>query len=110
MPALTPEPGDLVVEKMTMSAWESSRLETYMRGAGIDTLLNCGAWTNMPVEHTARTGADKGFRVIVPQDCCSTMNPAWHAASIDYAMQNIATVTSSDRILAAMPPGAPPRE
>ena len=103
VPALAPEPGDLVVEKMTMSAWESSRLETYLRGHGVDTLINCGAWTNMSVEHTARTGADKGFRVVVPEDCCSTMNAAWHAASIDYAMQNVATVTDSGTVAAALP-------
>ena len=52
-PGLEAREGDLIVEKMTMSAWESSRLESYLRGAGIDTLINTGAWTNMSVEHTA---------------------------------------------------------
>jgi len=102
VPALAPEPGDLVLEKMTMSAWESSRLETYLRGAGIDTLVNCGAWTNMSVEHTARTAADKGFRVVVPEDACSTMNADWHRASIDYALQNVATVTDCAHVLSAL--------
>ena len=96
---LEPQPGDLVVEKMTMSAWESGRLESYLRGAGIETLINTGAWTNMSVEHTARTAADKGFRVIVPEDACSTMNDAWHRASIDHAMQNVATVTSCEAVI-----------
>lgn len=98
---LEPEAADLTVEKMTMSAWESGRLETYLRGAGIDTLINTGAWTNMSVEHTARTAADKGFRVILPEDACATMNAEWHRASIDYAMQNVATVTSVDAVIAA---------
>ncbi|MCB1491317.1 MAG: isochorismatase family protein, partial [Rhodobiaceae bacterium] len=57
---LEPQRGDLVVEKMTMSAWESGRLENYIKGAGRDTIINTGSWTNMSVEHTARTGADKG--------------------------------------------------
>ncbi len=96
---LEPQPGDLIVEKMTMSAWESGRLESYLRGAGIETLINTGAWTNMSVEHTARTAADKGFRVIVPEDACSTMNDAWHRASIDHAMQNVATVTNSEVVI-----------
>ena len=99
---LEPEPGDLVVEKMTMSAWESGRLESYLRGAGIETLINTGAWTNMSVEHTARTAADKGFRVIVPEDACSTMNSEWHRASIEFAMQNVATVTTCEKIIAEL--------
>ncbi len=99
---LEPAPGDLVVEKMSMSAWETSRLESYLHHGGRDTILNCGAWTNMSVEHTARTGADKGFHMIVPEDACSTMNADWHRASINYAMQNVATVTSVDAVIAAV--------
>ena len=98
-PGLEAREGDLIVEKMTMSAWESSRLESYLRGAGIDTLINTGAWTNMSVEHTARTAADKGFRVIVPEDACSTMNAEWHRASTEFAMQNVATVTRCEDII-----------
>jgi gluconolactonase len=99
---LEPQPGDLVVEKMTMSAWESGRLENYLKGAGRDTIINTGAWTNMSVEHTARTGADKGYRMVLPEDACSTMNADWHRASIDFAMTNVATVTSVDQVIAAL--------
>jgi gluconolactonase len=99
---LTPQPGDLVVEKMSMSAWETSRLQSYLHHGGRDTIINCGAWTNMSVEHTARTAADKGFRVIVPEDACATMNADWHAASINYAMQNVATVTTTAAVLSAL--------
>ncbi len=99
---LEPQSGDLVVDKMTMSAWESGRLESYLRGAGIDTLINTGAWTNMSVEHTARTGADKGFRVIVPENACSTMNADWHKASINFAMQNVATVTNIREVIGSL--------
>ena len=97
---LKPQDGDLVVEKMSMSAWPSSRLESYLAGKGIDTIINTGAWTNMSVEHTARTAADKGFRVIVPEDACSTMNADWHNASIQYAMANVSEITNVDRIIA----------
>jgi len=40
-------------------------------GDGRDMLIDTGAWTNMSIEHTARTGADKGYFMIVPEDCCS---------------------------------------
>ena len=104
-PGLEPQGSDLVVEKMSMSAWETSRLESYLRHGGIDTLINTGAWTNMSVEHTARTAADKGFNVVVPEDACSTMNADWHRASIDYGMSNVAEITKVDDVIARLRKG-----
>lgn len=101
-PGVEPQSGDLIVEKMSMSGWETTRLESYLRHGGRDTIINCGAWTNMSVEHTARTGADKGFHIVVPEDACSTMNEDWHRASINFAMQNVATVSTTDAVIAAL--------
>jgi gluconolactonase len=56
----------------------------------------------MSVEHTARTGADKGYFVIVPEDCCSTMNAEWHNASINFALQNVSVVTKADEVIAGL--------
>ena len=64
--------------------------------------IGTGAWTNMSIEHTARTGADKGYAVILPEDCCSTMNADRHRASVQYAMQNVATVTTAADVIAAL--------
>jgi gluconolactonase len=102
VPGLEPKPGDMVVEKMRMSAWEGTRLETLLRSGERTVLINTGAWTNMSVEHTARTGADKGYFIVLPEDCCSTMNAAWHDAAVNYALQNVAAVTRTDAVLAAL--------
>ena len=93
---------DFVVEKLRMSGWQDSTLETLLRGLERDQILVTGAWTNMSIEHTARTGADKGYFMYVPEDCCSTMNADWHNAAINYALQNVSTVTSCDAVLAAI--------
>jgi gluconolactonase len=102
VPGLEPQPGDHVVEKMRMSAWEGTPLETILKATGRDMIIETGAWTNMSIEHTARTGADKGYVMIIPEDGCSTMNAEWHRASIDFALQNVALVTSTDRVIAAL--------
>ena len=94
--------GDFVVEKMRMSGWQDTTLETLLRGLERDQIIVTGAWTNMSIEHTARTGADKGYFMYVPEDCCSTMNADWHNAAINYALQNVSTVTSCDAVLAAI--------
>ena len=84
-----------------MSAWEGTRLETVLKSGGRDIVISTGAWTNMSVEHTARTAADKGYFVVVPQDCCSTMNAQWQKASVDFALQNVSVVTHADAVIAA---------
>ena len=99
---LEPQAGDFVVEKMRMSGWEGTKLEQLLVGLGVDTVIVTGAWTNMSIEHTARTGADMGYRMIVPEDCCSTMNAEWHNASINYALQNVSVVTNSGEVIEAL--------
>ncbi len=99
---LEPKDGDFVVEKMRMSAWQGTRLENLLAGLGRDTVIVTGAWTNMSIEHTSRTGADKGFFMVVPEDGCSTMNADWHNASINYALQNVSTVTTCAAVTAAL--------
>jgi gluconolactonase len=99
---LEAQDGDYVVEKMRMSAWQGTRLENLLAGLDRDTVIVTGAWTNMSIEHTSRTGADKGFSMVVPEDGCSTMNADWHNASINYALQNVSTVTNCADVKAAL--------
>ena len=99
---LEAQDGDFVVEKMRMSAWQGTKLENLLAGLGRDTIIVTGAWTNMSIEHTSRTGADKGFFMVVPEDGCSTMNADWHNASINFALQNVSTVTNCADVKAAL--------
>lgn len=102
VPGLEARPGDHIAEKCRMSAWEGSRLETILRATDRDVVIVTGAWTNMSIEHTSRTGADKGYFMVVPEDGCSTMNQEWHIASVNYALQNVAVVTDVDAVISAI--------
>jgi gluconolactonase len=104
---LEPQDGDFAIEKMRMNGWEGTQLELLVKGLGRDTIIVTGAWTNMSVEHTARTGADKGYYMIVPEDGCSTMNADWHNASINFALQNVSTVTTCGAVLEALGAATP---
>ncbi len=101
-PGCEAKAGDHIVRKMRMSAWEGTSLETVLKAEGRDTIIETGAWTNMSIEHTARTGADKGYIMVIPEDACSTMNADWHRASIDYAMRNVAAVTTTDDVIRSL--------
>jgi gluconolactonase len=40
--------------------------------------------------------------MVVPEDGCSTMNADWHNASINFALQNVSTVTNCADVKAAL--------
>jgi len=98
---LAPEPGDHVVEKMRMNGFYDTRLDTLLRGLGVETLIITGAWTNMSIEHTARHAADAGYRAVVASDGTSTVNDEWQHAALSYAMQNVGEVGTCAEIAAA---------
>jgi gluconolactonase len=102
VPGLEARPGDHIIRKARMSAWEGTPLQRILSAEGRDVIIETGAWTNMSIEHTARTGADKGYVMVIPEDGCSTMNADWHRASIEYAMTNVALITKTDAVIAAL--------
>ena len=103
---LEPEPGDLIVEKMTMSAWETSRLESLLKGLGRDTIINTGAWTNMAVEHTRAHRRRQGLFRRPAGELLFDDERGMAKASINFAMQNVATVTNADAVIKALAPSA----
>ena len=99
---LEPKAGDIIVEKMRMNAFHDTRLDTILRGYGIETIVITGAWTNFSVEHTARHGADAGYNVVVVTDGTSTIDDTWQNAGINFALQNIADRVSRAEIVRAL--------
>ena len=99
---VAPQQGDIVVEKMRMNAFHGTKLDTILRGYGIESLVITGAWTNFSVEHTARHGADAGYEVIVATDGTSTIDDTWQNAALNFALQNIADRLSCEEIIRAL--------
>jgi gluconolactonase len=95
---LEPAEGDHVVEKMRMNGFFQTRLDILLRGLGADTIVITGAWTNMSIEHTARHGADAGYRVWVASDGTSTTGDEWQHAALNYAMTNVASVATCEEL------------
>ena len=99
---LEPEAGDYVVEKLRMNGFFGTKLESLLRGLGVETLIISGAWTNMSIEHTARHAADAGFEVIVVNDGTSTVNDEWQRAGLNYALTNIGLTPSCAEVISAL--------
>jgi nicotinamidase-related amidase len=99
---LEPREGDLVVEKQRMSAFNSTTLDTKLRGLGARTVVVCGAWSNFAVEHTCRDGADHGYDVVVLSDGTAAISDEWQEAAMSYALTRIAEIATVDEVSAAL--------
>jgi nicotinamidase-related amidase len=99
---LEPLPGDLLVEKQRMSAFNGTALDIKLRGLGTRMIVVCGAWTNFAVEHTCRDGADLGYEVVIVADATATISDDWQRAALDYALTNIAERVTVDELVEAL--------
>lgn len=99
---VAPIDGELIIYKSTLSAFNSSGIDNMLRSAGIQYLIVVGISTNMCVESTVRDAADKGYSVIVVDDCCGADSPAYHQnslASISRLMAHVMTLEEVIQLL-----------
>jgi nicotinamidase-related amidase len=69
-PELTPLATEAVFDKIGMSAFEGTPLDTALRDCGIRAFLIVGVATEIGIEPTVRQGADLGYIPIVVEDAC----------------------------------------
>lgn len=87
--ALTPAPGDIVIEgKRGLDTFASTNLDFILRNKGIETVALGGFLTNCCVESTMRTAYEHGFEVVTLTDCVAATSQAEHdnALKYDYPM------------------------
>jgi len=93
---------EIVLDRIRMSAFHGTSLDAMLRNLGVTAVVVVGVWTNMAVEHTARDAADLGYRVAVVSDATSSINADWQRAALGYALTNIATITQTADVTAAL--------
>ena len=100
--ALAPAAGELVIDKNTSSAFNSTGLEWLLRNMDVDTLVLAGMATDMCVETTARDAADRGFNVIVVEDATATFFEHHHRAALSGFARVFGQVWDTARVLDAL--------
>jgi biuret amidohydrolase len=103
--ALYPKPGEPVIDKPGKGAFYATDLGTILHSRGIDTLIVCGVTTEVCVHTTVREANDRGYRCVVPADCCGSYFPEFHdmgLAMIKAQGGIFGWVTDSARILTAL--------
>jgi nicotinamidase-related amidase len=78
VPELSPVAGEPVIDKPGKGAFYATDLHNILRNRGIENLIVCGVTTEVCVHTTVREANDRGYRCIVPDDCCASYFPEFH--------------------------------
>jgi biuret amidohydrolase len=102
---LAPRPGEPVIDKPGKGAFWATDLHAVLANRGIESLIVCGVTTEVCVHTTVREANDRGFRCIVPGDCCGSYFPEFHEIGLRMIRAQggiFGWVSDSTRVLAAL--------
>jgi biuret amidohydrolase len=104
VPELYPAPGEPVIDKPGKGAFYATDLHSILQNRSIESLIVCGVTTEVCVHTTVREANDRGYRCIVPGDCCGSYFPEFHEIGLRMIKAQggiFGWVTDSKRLLAA---------
>jgi nicotinamidase-related amidase len=105
IPELYPLPGEMVIDKPGKGAFHATDLHARLERHRIESLIVCGVTTEVCVHTTVREANDRGYRCIVPADCCASYFPEFHRIGLQMIKAQggiFGWVTDSSRVLAAL--------
>lgn len=104
VPELAPDPGAIVIDKPGTGAFHGTDLDHVLRTRRIDNVVLVGVTTGVCVSSTAREACDRGYNVLVLEDCCAEPDPVNHELAIKLLQIEggyIAAVATADAFVAA---------
>jgi biuret amidohydrolase len=105
VPELYPKEGEPIVDKPGKGAFFATDLHAMLMNRGIESLIVCGVTTEVCVHTTVREANDRGYRCIVPGDCCGSYFPEFHEMGLRMIKAQggiFGWVTDSKRVLEAL--------
>ena len=105
IPELYPQEGEPVIDKPGKGAFYATDLHTILCNRNIENLIVCGVTTEVCVHTTVREANDRGYRCIVPADCCASYFPEFHDVGLRMIKAQggiFGWVSDSGRILATL--------
>ena len=79
---VAPIDGELVINKTSRGAFNSTAIERSLLNLGLETLVIAGVSTSSCVETTARDAADRGFQVAIVEDATAELDEPSHEATL----------------------------
>lgn len=79
---VAPRGDEIVINKTASGVFSATNLNYVLKNMGIECLFVCGVYTNECVETTIRDACDLGYLATLVEDCCATVTPELHQATM----------------------------
>lgn len=99
LPEVAPKGDELIINKTASGVFNATNIEYLLRNMDISGLFITGVYTNECVETTVRDACDRGFYTTLIDDCCATVTPDLHEASIATLRDRYCRVLSTDEAI-----------
>jgi nicotinamidase-related amidase len=102
-PRLGPEQNDFVLTRAHgLEAFHDTELDALLRNQKVETIVLCGVSTNIGIPGTALGGLNRGYTMVVPEDCTAGAWAEAHEFNVRHTLPLLATVTTSQDVLEAL--------
>jgi nicotinamidase-related amidase len=100
--ALAPKPDEIVLNKVTRSAFSSTGLDQILRNLGVAGLVMAGTTTNACVGLTACDAGDRGYKVVIVEDATAAPTPVLQEATLLNFAFLFGHVRTTEQVLAEL--------
>jgi nicotinamidase-related amidase len=105
---LTPIDTDVVSQRRHgLSPFHGTELEAMLRQQQVQTVIVAGVSTNIGIPGACLEAVNRGFRAVVPADCVAGAWPEAQEFQVTHTLPLLATVTTSDEVIAVLRAGGP---
>lgn len=84
IPELAPRPGDHIVPKRRYSGFFQTDLDLLLRELKVDSLIICGLYLTLCVQHTVCDAYNLAYPIEIPTDCVAAFAPEDYEPSLQY--------------------------
>ena len=103
VPEFDVQPSDFVLSRIHgLNPMAGTDLDPILRNLGVATLVVVGVSVNVAVTNLVMDAVNRGYQVVVPRDAVAGVPADYADAVIDNTLSLLATVTTTDEVLAAL--------
>jgi len=108
-PELVTAESDIWIRRVHgLTPFHQTELEAYLRDLGVRTVVLGGVSTDVGVPGGALEAVNRGFSVVVPEDCTAGSSPETHDFVVRNQLRLLAAVTDSASVIEALRDAGPP--
>ncbi|MCV7346645.1 cysteine hydrolase [Mycolicibacterium rhodesiae] len=102
LPQFGPEPTDLVLSRWHgLGPMGGTDLDPILRNLGATTVVAVGVSLNVAIPNLVMDAVNAGYRVVLPRDAVAGVPTEYGTAVIENTLALLATITTTDELIAA---------